>query len=242
MRPVNLLPERHRPRQPTGGGAAAYVLLGVLGALLVAALLYVHVANQVTTRNDDATRLRGEAQALEARAASLRPYAEFAELRRTRLDSVRGLAAGRFDWERLVRETARVLPSSVWLTGAEAKLDPAAGGAASGTPPAGGTSGQLTGPGMTLAGCSRTQRDVAKTMVRLRRLHFAGDVELTRSSRPDSGGSGGASGSAGSSGCGESRGRENLAFQVSVTFAPETLAAGIERGQARVPASLGGGA
>ena len=37
MKPVNLLPERHRPRTPTGGGkGSSYILLGALGAVLIA--------------------------------------------------------------------------------------------------------------------------------------------------------------------------------------------------------------
>ena len=241
MRPVNLLPEGHRPRQRRGRGGG-YLVIGVLGALLVASLLYVRAANHVTSRTDAATKLRAEAQSLEARAAALRPYAAFADLKRTRVDSVRGLAVGRFDWERLVRETAHVLPRGVWLTGAEAKLHPAEGTSVSGSSSSSGSSGssgQLPGPGMTLSGCARGQRDVATTMVRLRSVHFAGDVQLTRSSRPESGGSGA---STGTGGCGETRGRPNLAFEVSMIFSPDTLAAGLDRGPGRVPASLGGGA
>ena len=248
MRPVNLLPPAYRPRQRRGRGGG-YLVIAVLGALLVASLLYVRAANQVTSRTDAAAKLRGQAQSLEARAAALRPYAAFADLKRTRVDSVRTLAVGRFDWERLVRETARVLPRGVWLTGAEAKLNPdegtsASGGSSStGSTGSSGSSGQLAGPGMTLSGCARGQRDVATTMVRLRSVHFAGDVQLTRSSRPESGGSGATSGgSAGADGCGESRGRPNLSFEVSMLFSPDTLAGGLDRGPGRVPASLGGGA
>lgn len=245
MRPVNLLPAKHRPRQRSGRGGPAHAILGVLGVLLLAALLYVHTANQVTSRTNEAAELRDETRGLEARAAALRPYAAFAKLKETRLTAVRGLAAVRFDWERLVRETARVLPSEVWLRGVEATLNPAAAASgatatgSAGSGGAGGSSRELTGPGMKLSGCARTQRDVARTMVRLRRVHFTADVELTKSSRPESaGGTGG--GAAGPSGCGETRGLPNLEFALNVTFAPGTLASGLD-GPRRVPASLGGG-
>ena len=245
MRPVNLLPPKHRPRQRSGRGGPAHAILGVLGVLLLAALLYVHTANQVTSRTNDAAELRDETRGLEARAAGLRPYAAFAKLKETRLTAVRGLAAVRFDWERLVRETARVLPSEAWLRGVEATLAPAtaasgAAGASTGdSSAAGGSSRELAGPGMKLSGCARAQRDVARTMVRLRRVHFTADVELVKSSRPEStGGAAGAGG--GPSGCGETRGLPNLEFAVNVTFAPGTLASGLDA-PGRVPASLGGG-
>ena len=242
MRPVNLLPAKHRPRQRTSRGGPAHAIVGVLGVLLLAALFYVHTANQLTSRTNEAAELREQTRGLEARAAALRPYAAFAKLKETRLSAVRGLAAVRFDWERLVRETARVLPSEVWLRGVEATLAPAA--AASGSSGAtgtgeGGSSRELTGPGMKLSGCARAQRDVAQAMVRLRSVHFTADVELVKSSRPES--TGGAAGAGGGvSGCGETRGLPNLEFALNVTFAPGTLASGLDR-PGRVPASLGGG-
>lgn len=279
MRPVNLLPENLRPRvRKAGASGGAYVVLGVLGLLLAGVVSYVITANQVTSRKAETEQLRVETYAAEQRAGALAQFGAFKEMKETRVASVAMLAAGRFDWERMSRELARVLPTGVWVTELDATATgeqvSSSGGASSssstsssstsssstsGSAGAAGTAGAgagAQGPSLKLLGCAPSQEGVAETMVRLRRLHQAQEVELLNSEREQE-----ASGSAGSAapqapatpgtsspaassggapqGCGTKRGRPNYQFEVRVTLTPTpdpTLDGG------SVPRSLGGGA
>ena len=266
MRPVNLLPPSYRPRASTGtgGGRGAYVVIGALAALLGVVGLYTFTAHSISSRHAEADRLAGESTRLERHAAALGPFVGFARVKASRVNAVRELAGGRLDWERLVRETARLLPAGVWLTGLDASIRPgvSAGGSSSGSPSpppssgsAGGSgqpaaaTGAAAGPTMTLTGCAPEHRHIAATLARLRRLQRASDVQLTESNRPDQasthGGSGGsttAGSEAGPTGCGERRGRANLEFTLTVALSRTDPGAAAAGSDARpVPASLGGG-
>jgi Tfp pilus assembly protein PilN len=248
MRPVNLLPEEHQPRKGgrrlTGG---SYVVLGVLGALLVMVLGYVLLSNQVNSRKSEIAHAKQETDEAKARTAQLAPYAAFSRIKETRLQAVKEQAAGRFDWERLMRELALLLPSDIWVTNMSASTDPE-DSTSGGTPPTAGSSTASSSPSVQLAGCARNQPDVAVLMVRLRKLDRATDVELTESAEQGAGGgaapsagaasSGGSSSSGGgaSDGCPDDR----FQFDVTVTFSPASPG-GESPGRRRVPTSLGGG-
>src|SRR3954462_491359 len=121
MKAVNLLPEKHRPRKPTGGqGKSGFVLLGVLGAVLVGVLAYVLTLNSINSSKTKITEATVEAARLTDEANSLGPYGDFAKIKTERVQSGKQLATQRFDYERLVRELAHVLPSDVWLVSAAA--------------------------------------------------------------------------------------------------------------------------
>lgn len=220
MKPVNLLPESQRRRTPTGDGKSSYVVLGVLALLLAMTGLYVVVSNQVTTRTEAAAAAGAEADRLEARVSKLGAFGNFAQVKETRVASVRQLAVGRFDWERLMLELARVLPDGGWLLSADASI----GG--DGAADAAGASG---GPTASLSGCLRTQSDVADLMLRLNRMHRVEDVTLTESSQEDS------SASPTVDSCGS-----YYKFDVVVSFSAAAPAEAPD-GQSKVPASLGGG-
>lgn len=224
MRPVNLLPESQRRRAPTtSDGKRAYVVLGILTALLAMTGLYVVTANQVTSRSNEAAAAAAEADRLEAKAASLGAFGNFAQIKETRVASVRQLAGARFDWERLMLELARVLPDDGWLQTAEASVAGAAGETTTtSTAPA-------AGPSATLTGCLPRQPDVADLMLRLRRMHRVEDVTLTESLLEDAGGAPSVDN------CGR-----YYKFEIGVTFSP-ALPDEAPDGQRRVPAALGGG-
>jgi Tfp pilus assembly protein PilN len=247
MRAVNLLPEKHRPRRPTGGHrGSSYIVLGVLGALVIALLLYVLTLNSINESKTEIADAKAEAAQANAQAQQLGAYGDFAKVKADRVDSVKRLAQSRMDWERLVRELAHVLPSGVWIQNAAAADSPA--GASSGTTsapstPPSGSAPASTGPSLTLQGCAENQRKVADTLVRLGEMQGAVDVKLERSAtESESGGSTGgsvpaASGATGGD-CGETNGTPNYAFQAVVSFEPPKPTTD-EPG--RVPARLGGG-
>jgi Tfp pilus assembly protein PilN len=228
MRPVNLLPQDQRRRQPSeGGGKGAYAVLGVLAVLLAMVAAYVLSSNQLKERQSKAEAARVEADRLEAEAAAKENYTDFADIAQTRLMSVAGVAQTRFDWERLMRELGRIMPEGSWLQAADASLlgdqeeTQAAAAAATAAP---------ASPTASLVGCSPRQSDVADMMVRLRQLHRVSDVELNESLREDG------DSEATPDSCGPL-----YKFDLKVTFSPTQPTSEVPRGAERVPASLGGG-
>lgn len=239
MRPVNLLPTNLRPRKPSAAqDNSAYVALGILGALLLALVFYVLTLNQIASGKGEITELRAETEQANRRSADLAPFGDFERVKQTRVASVKQLATTRLDWERHVRELAKVLPSGVWLT----KLDA--------TSPTDSTqsatsSGEITdAPTLTLTGCAPRQRDVATTVLRLRQLHLADEVSLDESTKADAeanGGAGGSSPAPSASGPDAAAGcATGYTFSVTVLLESEPVdSGGADSG--RVAASLGGG-
>ena len=263
MNAVNLLPEKHRPRKPSGSKrGSGYVVLGVLGVVLVGMLVYVLTLNSINSSKTKIGEAKAEATRLDAEANSLGAYGDFAKIKAERVKSVQQLAEGRFDWERLVRELAHVLPSDVWLVNASASASgdqaaaapatpaPSGGSAAPApasatpAPAAGGAPVLAGGPTLTLEGCATDQSQVAVTLVRLRELQGATDVTLAHSTRGEDAGSASSgstptpsSGGTSDASCGTTGGKPNYSFQASVTFAPQQP--GADGGT--VPNRLGGG-
>jgi Tfp pilus assembly protein PilN len=218
MKPVNLLPESQRRRRAESDGKSAYVVLGVLAALVLMVGLYVATANQVTSRSAEAAAASAEADRLEAQVASLGAFGSFVQIKEARVASVRQLATERFDWERLMLELARVLPADGWLQTAEASASGATDGDA-----------VAAGPSATLSGCLPHQSDVADLMLRLRRMHRVEDVTLTESALEDE------LAAPTTDSCGR-----YYKFDIGVAFASAPPAEAPD-GQRRVPAALGGG-
>ena len=231
MRPVDLLPASERGRRAAAVPAnASYIVLGVLAVLLLAVVALVMSGNQVADRTTEIAKAKQETAVAQAQVAKLGPFGQFSTVKQTRLNSVTSLSSARFDWERLMRELALVLPEDVWITESNASVAGDVGAAAATT----GATGAPAGPKIQVIGCAPGQADVAEVMVRLRNLHRAEDVELAESASADgaAAGSGTVSG-----GCGSS-----YKFDVTVSFseAPAPDAQG-EQGDL-VPSQLGGGA
>jgi Tfp pilus assembly protein PilN len=228
MKAVNLIPSEQRRAKASGErSGASYVVLGVMAVLLVMALAYVLTTNGVNDKTSKAAAAKQEADTLEAKAAQLDSFTNFASIKEQRLAAVVAAAQTRFDWERLMRELSRVMPSGSWLQTTQASVlgDPNAAA----VPSAAGAPITPSAPSATFVGCTPKQSEVAKILVRLRSLNRVVDVELNESLKEqgvqevtvDS--------------CGPL-----YKFDVTVTFAPATKAEA-PRGSNSVPASLGGG-
>jgi Tfp pilus assembly protein PilN len=248
VKAVNLLPERHRPRRSSGGRqGSSYVVLGVLGALLLALVVYVLTLNSINSGRDQIAVAKAETEQAQSQTRSLSAYGDFAKVKEKRVAAVTQLAKGRFDWERLVRELAHVLPENVWLVKTDAS---ALGDLTAADTGAGGASGGASTPGapvVKLSGCARDQSQVAVTLVRLRELQGADDVQLDHSAKPEDASATAASSTSGSvspgaaDGCGTTHGHANYAFDAVVTFEPQATTA-TDKTSEKAPASLGGGA
>jgi Tfp pilus assembly protein PilN len=231
MKPINLLPEQHRPRAATGSkSGSSYVVVGVLAVLLVGVVAYTVMANRITDRREQTAVAKRDIREAEAKLANLGAYGDFARIAAVRRISVMALAQLRFDWERFLRETAHVLPRSTWLTAVDASLKPENADA---TAPA--AAGAGVKPAATLEGCARRQSDVATVMIRLHKLHRVEDVTLDESSKAEGAGAQPNAGTGG--GCGRF-----FQFKVKTVFEAATPADAVPSGKpSGVPASLGGG-
>jgi Tfp pilus assembly protein PilN len=230
MKAVNLIPTEQRRVQATGGHVgSSYVLLGVLATLLVMVAAYVFTSNNVTKRQNDAAVAKSEADRYEAQAAQRKNFTNFAQIKQMRLASVNMIASTRFDWERLMRELSRVMPSGSWLQTTDASVTGTVAGAESTSSTS--TTTAVPQPKANLVGCTPNQSDVARMMVRMRQLHRVSDVELNESAKQLN-----SSGDAGVDSCGSM-----YQFNLLVSFEPVETQTEAPVGKAAVPASLGGG-
>jgi hypothetical protein len=233
VKAVNLIPSDQRRAKASGAQAGGgYVVLGVLGVLLLLAVAYVITANSVNDNTTKAAKAKRQADALEAQAAQMDSFTDFATIKQQRLAAVKTAAETRFDWERLMRELSRVMPAGSWLQTTDASTKEDTGGSSGG--PASPTAAPVdpnaaVPPNATFVGCTPKQTEVAKILVRLRQMHRVTDVELNESLKEQ-----GVSDVTVDS-CGPL-----YKFDVTVTFAP-TDTPEAPRGSDTVPASLGGG-
>ena len=220
MKRMNLLPPELRPREGARRGSS-YLVVGALLASVVAMLGYAIVIGGVRSDETELDSLKHETKQANARADALRPYGQFAEMKEQRERSILAVADTRFDYERLTRELARILPAGVWVSHVEvAPAPPEQDVVAAGADPVTGT--QATPPAMTVSGCAPDQEVVAETLDRLRALTGATNVELGSSSHSGSTGQPSSSRaprlvSSSNASCGDA-GRPRFAFDATVTL------------------------
>jgi Tfp pilus assembly protein PilN len=231
MKPVNLIPQDQRRRIPRkGDGKGAYVVLGVLGVVLVMVIGYVLTTNTVTERKNDTDAARTQADQLEAKANRQAAYTNFEQTANTRAQSVLGVAATRFDWERFMRELSLIMPEGSWLQSADASVTGTSNGSGTPSTTSSSTPGATSSPAATLIGCTPHQSDVARMMVRMQQMYRVQDVKLNDST------AGTKSETVSIDSCGDL-----YTFNLTITFDPNRPAREAPRGSSSVPASLGGG-
>lgn len=230
MRPVNLIPpdQRRGASAATRTGALPYVLLGALAVALVAVTALVLTSNQIEDRRAEKAELVVQEAEASARAEALAPYAEFAALSKAREQTVTSLAQSRFDWERVVRELALVLPGDVWLTG----LGGSVGGEAQNEATGSTLATQLAGPSLSIKGCAEGHEAVAGLLEALEDIDGVTRVGISSSERPTQSSSAGGDAA-------DCRTR-NFISQFEVTVAFDDAAPGAPAPQAVPPASAEG--
>jgi Tfp pilus assembly protein PilN len=189
MKAINLLPPDSRglpkggapkvataPEEPAGIGA--FVLLGALALCVAALAAYVLTTNTVKDRQANLDAVTVQAQTVAQRAAELKPYADFQQMAETRIQTVKDLAASRFDWEQALRDISRVVPADVTLTTLDGTISSDAGGSSS-------VRGAIAAPAIELKGCTRGQTQVATLLSRLRSVDGVTRVTLTKSTKPE---------------------------------------------------------
>jgi Tfp pilus assembly protein PilN len=237
MRPVNLIPpeDRRGEHAPARTGPLPYVLLAGLVVVLVGIAAIVLLGNQVSESKSEVARLEGEDAAASAKAHSLAAYTQFRDMSEQRTETVSSLADSRFDWERVMRELALVLPHDVWLVGLTASAAPGIGPEGGGSGSASGMRAAIAGPALELSGCARGQEAVAGFVTALKDIDGVTRVGVQSSELSEKGESGGSGGGGeGSSSSGEEcRTREFIAkFEIVVAFDAAPVPASGEEGEA----------
>ena len=184
MRPVNLVPpeQRRGERAPLRSGPLAYVLVGFLAVALAAITSMVLTQNQIAEAESEKASLEVQHTEALARAAALRPYAEFASLQAARTATVASLAQSRFDWERVMRELALVIPEDVWLVEIAGTAGPEVQVEGAGIVT---TRSNAAGPALEFVGCGSGQDAVARFVAALEDIDGVTRVGVQSSERPE---------------------------------------------------------
>lgn len=200
MRPVNLIPlEERRDKAPIRTGPIAYLLVGALALALGAVTMLVLTNNKISDKQSQIAQLKSQAATAKAEADRFAAFTNFASLETQRKATITSLADSRFDWPRVMRELARVIPGDVWLANLTGTVSPSVT-ISSSSSTASSSSGSsidttsITGPSLSIVGCAASQDAVARFLAALRDIDGVTRVGLGSSDLPDttsvSGGSG----------------------------------------------------
>ena len=224
MRPVNLIPgdQRRTGQAALGASQLSYALIAGLVLVLGAVTILVLTGNKISDHKSEIATLQARKTAADQRAQEFQPYTDFASLEQTRQATVTQLAQSRFDWERVLRELAIVIPGDVWLTSLNGSVS-SDSAAASGSSGAGADSlsSGVTGPTLTISGCATDERAVASFLAALRDIDGVTRVGLQSTTRSDaaSASGGSSSGTTASGGGGACSGTRSLeSFEALAAF------------------------
>jgi Tfp pilus assembly protein PilN len=239
VRAVNLIPG-DAPRGGRAGGALSllspvYALLGLLAVALAYVVVYVLSSNTIADRKAQLASLQQQVAQAQLQAASLSAYAQFEKLAQARADTVRQIAATRFNWQAALSDLSKVVPQNSSLQSLLGTVAPGASvaSAGGGSISTGSLRGDVPAPAFELKGCTSTQDDVARLLSRLRLINGVSRVTLADSLKPDSAtaASTASTGSTVSAGCGANA----PSFDLVVFFAP--LPGAGPQGATTVPAA-----
>lgn len=201
MRPVNLIPpeDRRGEKAPLRTGPLAYVIVAALAVALLGVTLVVLTSNQISDRKAEKASLESQVQQAQAEADKLESFVSFASLQDAREQTVSDLATSRFDWERVLRELAIVIPSDVWLTNLDAKAS-AQATTSSSSAASSSSSEDIQGPSLDIQGCATGHDAVARFLAALRDVDGVTRATVLSSDRQGPSGSTGGSSASGTTG------------------------------------------
>lgn len=183
MRPVNLIPGGKRGGAVTGGrNVASYAIIGALILILGAVSLMALYGREADEHKAEIDSLESQIATAQAEAASLSSFTSFKQIRDARVATIDSLAKSRFDWERVMRELAIVIPEEVWLTNLTGTASPTA-------TVENGAGLQLRatipGPALEMTGCALNQRTVARLIAAVNDIDGVTRVLVSDSAKPE---------------------------------------------------------
>jgi Tfp pilus assembly protein PilN len=178
------------------------VVIGALVAVLGVVTLMVMTSNNIADRKAEVEQLEAKLETTTAEAERLASFTKFATVRTQRESTLASLAQSRFDWERVMRELALIIPADVTLT----ELNGSAVMNAEGSTAA----AEIGAPNLAIVGCASSHSAVAEFVAALEDIDGVTRVGLGRSEIPEDADSG--------SDCGPA-----LTFELSVAFDGATV-------------------
>lgn len=181
MRPVNLIPaENRRGGVASSRSVVAYAIVGALVLALGVLSALALFDGKIADRQSEVDSLEVRITAVEAEAESLSQFTSFQQLHDARVETIDSLAKSRFDWERVMRELAIVIPKRVWLTNLTGSVAPGvtvnnAAGIA--------IRASVLGPALEITGCARNQRTVARLIAAMHDIDGVSRVLVPTSSK-----------------------------------------------------------
>jgi Tfp pilus assembly protein PilN len=184
MRPVNLIPsdERRGDRAAMRTGIFSYILIGALAAAVLGVAAVALTSKQIKDRKAEVAQLQVQEQQAQAKAQSLAAFTQFRAAQQARSDTVNSLASSRFDWQRVLNEFARVIPSNVWFVQLAGTVDPTVSLADG---PDIQSRDSIPGPALEMQGCATSQDAVAGLISGLEDIDGVTRVGLDSSSKSD---------------------------------------------------------
>jgi Tfp pilus assembly protein PilN len=185
MRPVNLIPpeDRRGDRAPMRTGPLAYVVVGFLVLVLGGVYMLVSSGNAISEREAEAAGLEQQLAETQARASALQSFTSFASVEQARAETISSLARSRFDWERVMRELALVIPADVTLDSLTGSVGAAGSEGSSGSDT--GSSAGIEAPSLQMSGCGEGHASVARLVAALRDIDGVTRVGLSSSQEAD---------------------------------------------------------
>jgi Tfp pilus assembly protein PilN len=232
MKAVNLIPVEDRRGLRGGGsgsGVASYIVLGVLAAVVVMSAAYTLTNRSLSDRHAQLESVQSQVENAQAQVQRYSSYTGFTALRQKRTETVRSLAASRFDWSHALHELARTIPSNAWLTSLKGTVTPGISIDGGGTDP---LRGSLPNPALEVVGCTTSQADVAKVISSLRRVDGVERLSLSSSQKLDQGASGGSTGDSGGGGDCRYGNAHYPQFSMTLFFATPTTPSGAQAASA----------
>jgi Tfp pilus assembly protein PilN len=182
MRAVNLLPQDDKKKLGFSGGRAPLIAVGAVAALGALGYWGYSSHQAVDQAKTDVAAATAERDALQTEFGAFQQAKAREAGQKLRTGAVVSLAAGRINWERLVRDLSAVMPHQVWLTNLKGETDPAA----TTTVPTATALNNATPPkGIHLDGFAFTQSQVALLMARAATVPGLGEPRLTTSETQD---------------------------------------------------------
>lgn len=223
MRAVNLIPVDARRGGRAGRGSvplgAGHAVVFALAVAVVLVLVGVLTSNTISSRRARLADLRAQVVQVSVQAAQLSKYTQFEQLAQQRAETVRQIAASRFNWQRTLAQLSKVVPANTSFQSLAGTVVPGAGAGSGGSGgAAGGTDvrGAITAPAFEISGCTASQDDVARLMSRLRLMSGVTRVTLGASTKNQ----GSATGTSPATGSGEGCRPNAPSFNLVVFFTP----------------------
>jgi Tfp pilus assembly protein PilN len=178
MKRINLLPQEERVKASRERGLVWAILILVV-VVVALGLVYVKQRSDVNAKQDELTSIQAQAASVQAKIATLSPYAALQAQRTSMTETAKGIYESSVPFSILLQELSLVIPDNVRLQSLTATVP--ATMLPGGTAAEGAAGTGTTTTDVTFSGQTEKHRDVAEFMTRLGLLPQLQGITLTSS-------------------------------------------------------------